>query len=444
MAAHEVVRPEQPEPSLSYSTLLRFFLPLSFSAGMVYLSHVIIHSTLARSPYSVTVIASYSVALTLYAILERPLVLLRQTSSALVRDGTSFRAMQHFSFRLIGTATLAALLISYTPLGEWLFPRLFGVKEAWLNETITAFRVILFVLLFSGIRCLYQGVIIYYRLTKWMTIGMVIRLFFMCLVAWLFIKNDAVRAGYVGAVIFLVGMAIECCVSVWEGRKLVRELPERSEGHEVKTAGQVFGFFRPLLFAAMFATVISPSVNAALGWSDKAELAVASYAVALSFSQLVFSFCTYMHQLVINFYQQDSQVVNRFAAFIGLLPATLLGVISFTPLGEWVLTHMIGVEGMLLAESTRVLRFLVLYALLYPFLDYSNGLLMLKRQTGVMAYSQAGNALGVLVVLLLLSKVAPSLGGIMGAAALSFGVAVELWIVRRNLGRINHTVTLSQ
>jgi O-antigen/teichoic acid export membrane protein len=105
---------------------------------------------------------------------------------------------------------------------------------------------------------------------------------------------------------------------------------------------------------------------------------------------------------------------------------------------------MIGVEGMLLAESTRVLRFLVLYALLYPFLDYSNGLLMLKRQTGVMAYSQAGNALGVLVVLLLLSKVAPSLGGIMGAAALSFGVAVELWIVRRNLGRINHTVTVSQ
>lgn len=153
--------------SVNFKTLLFFFIPLGFSASLVTISHVIINSTLARAPNPAVVIASYSIAMSLFGIMERCAVILRQTCSTLVRDQISYRLMRNVTVYVLTAILFLSLVIAYSPIGRSFFSILLGVSDEMLQPTIEAYRVLMFVTIFSGIRCLYQGVIISNLKTKW-------------------------------------------------------------------------------------------------------------------------------------------------------------------------------------------------------------------------------------------------------------------------------------
>jgi hypothetical protein len=420
------------DPRLTYRRLLAFFLPLGLSASLVTISHVIINGTLARSDHPELVIASYSVAMSLMGITERPAVLLRQTCSALVRDRVSFRAMSFVAYCVLACIVLVGALIAYSPLGQWIFLHFFGVEPALLPHIIQVYRVLMFVSIFSGIRCLYHGIIIFNLRTKWLTIGMGIRLVGMALLAFFFVATNRVTSGSVGAVLFLTGMMIECAVSLFEGRSLLRHtIPEKKEHHGIERKGQIFRFYRPLLYSSFIAVILGPAINAFLGKTGNMELAVASYALASSVAQLMQSFFSYMHQIVLNFYKADSRIVLRFAAMMGFFPGLLVALLAYTPAGPWFLVHVMGVQPgtELLAESLRALRVFMIMNLVFPWLDFSNGLVMLKGQTKIMVWSQAANVLVTLTTLIVLVHAAPGWNGRIGAAAASLGFIGEISVV---------------
>ncbi|MBS4208453.1 hypothetical protein [Bacillus sp. FJAT-50079] len=55
---------------------------------------------------------------------------------------------------------VVSLFIGYSPIGSLFFKNVLGVKEHMLEPTLAAYRVHMFVTIFSGIRCLFHGVII--------------------------------------------------------------------------------------------------------------------------------------------------------------------------------------------------------------------------------------------------------------------------------------------
>lgn len=420
------------QSSLPLQRLFAFFLPLGASASLVTISHVIINSTLARSVHPELVIASYSVALSLVGIIERPAVLLRQTCSTLVRDRISFRAMSRIAFYVLLASFLLGAAISYSPLGRWVFLYLFGVDEMLVPHIINVYRVLMFVSIFSGLRCLYHGIIIFNLRTKWLTIGMIIRLVGMCLVAGFFLYTGRVTSGVVGAVIFLTGMVIECTVSVIEGRSLLkRVLPEKKEGHPVERQGQIFRFYRPLMYSSFLAVIIGPAINAFLGKTGNMELAVSSFALAANLAQLMQSFFSYMHQIVLNFYRISSRQVYRFAALMGFFPGILVAILAYTPVGPWFLQHVMGVQQgtALMSETLHALRIFMLMNLIFPWLDFCNGIVMLRGQTKIMVWSQASNVLTTLTMLAILVFAAPGWNGSIGALAQSLGFVAEISVV---------------
>lgn len=425
-----------PVKKVSFRTLLIFFIPLGFSASLVNVSHVIINSTLARAPDPAVVIASYAVARSLFDILERCAVILRQTSSALVRDKLSFKAMSVVTVYVLGAILIVGLAISYLPLGKWIFSIVMGVKDTLLASTMNTYRILLFVTIFSGIRCLFQGVIISNLRTKWMTIGMMVRLVFLISAAWIALSFGWVNHGYVGAILFLFGMMIETFISVWVGRTLVKEMPEKRESHSIAKQSQVLQFYRPFLFASLLAVSIMPSINIALGWTPKPEIAIAAFAVAFSVTQLFISFTTYVHQIVINFYGLDPKAVIKFTLMLSMLPALLLAGITFTPVGTWGLYHIIGVSGELLDGSLTALRVFIIFAFCFPLLNYVNGILMLKRQMKIMKVSKMGNVLLTIITLFIGVFFFSSAGAVIGALSQSVGILVECTIVLLFLGLV--------
>ncbi|MZQ85191.1 multi antimicrobial extrusion protein MatE [Paenibacillus sp. 5J-6] len=416
--------------TISWNQLISFFLPLGLSATLVTLSHVIINSTLARADNPELVIASYALPLSLLGITERPAVLLRQACSALVRDRISFRAMAAVSSYVFACIILLGLIICYTPVGEWVFLYFFGVEPELLDSTISVYRILMYVSIFSGLRCLFHGIIIFNMRTKWLTIGMGVRIVAMYLLSLYFITTDNVTSGRVGAIIFLLGMVIEALVAIWEGTSLLKKvIPEKAPGHLIETKKQIFSFYKPLLYSSIIAVIIGPSINAVLGKTTHIHLAISSFAIAGSLTQLVLSFFSYIHQIVLNFYRKDAKSVLRFVLILSFIPGALIAILAYTPLGPWFMFHVMGVNSELMYASLRAMRIFMIMTLVFPWLDYMNGIIMLRGQTKIMIFSQSANAMITVLTLFIAIWTVPYWNGMIGALAQSVGTLAELLVV---------------
>ncbi|MDQ0970694.1 O-antigen/teichoic acid export membrane protein [Neobacillus niacini] len=418
---------KETEKDLKMKTLFIFFIPLALSASLVTISHIIINSTLVRADNSEFILASYAIAMSLFGITERLGNLLRQTCSSLVRDRGSYKLMSHFSFYLIGSLMLVAFAVAYTPAGDFIFAKIFGAKVSMVDDIKAIYQVLIIVTIFSALRCLAQGVIIFNRQTKWLTIGMVIRLAAMYLLSLYFIHTGHIT-GVSGALIFLIGMIVECTISFIEARSLVRKMPEKHE-LKIESKKSIFKFYSPLMLSSVIVVMIGPAINIALGKTVNIELSIASYAIALSVTQLILSLFSYIHQIVINFYGEHHALVKRFLLLIGFVPCILVAILSYTPLGEWFFEHVIGVSGRLLDASIQVFRVTMLMALVFPFVDYFNGLLMVYKRTKITIFSQGANFIVTLIALIIGVNFAAQWNGTIGAIGLSLGSLAELIVV---------------
>lgn len=101
------------------------------------------------------------------------------------------------------------------------------------------------------------------------------------------------------------------------------------------------------------------------------------------------------------------------------------------------------VQGELLKQSLWTLRAFVLFPLIFPFLDFSNGLILLRGQTKTMFRSQTANAICTVIVLLILVSIFPAWNGMIGAVAQSLGLLAELIIVWLVIRRTQQEPTMS-
>jgi hypothetical protein len=409
--------------------LVFFFIPLGIAACLTTLTHLIIHSTLSKADHPEFVIASYAIGMSLLALLERPALMIRHMSAAIIRDNASFRAVSGVTWVYILAIFLFGAVISYTPVGSLFFEYIFRANSELIPEIILAFRFLMWVSVFSSIRCLYHGIIISQFQTKWLTIGMVIRIVGMFALAQWFVENDSINGGYVGAIIFATGMAIEMLVCYLEGRRLVARFPEQLPATTITTRASAFQFFRPLLFSSFIVVTVPPVLNGVLGQTTNVELSIASFAVASTLFQLVMSFFTYIHQMVINYHSTSTALVRKFQWIVAWIPGLLLIGISWTPFGPWLLGEVLGFGGRLLPAIVEVLRAFTGLAFLLPWIDYGNGFLIIWKQTKGFLFTQSSNAIAAIVTLISLLVLVPSWNGTIGALALTMGSLAELGVV---------------
>lgn len=415
--------------------LFFFFIPLGLSALLINLSHVIVNGTLARADNPELILAGYATAMSLLSVTEKPSVLFRETCSALVRDRLSFAATRQVAFIVFGGALAFGAVIAHSPAGHWVFGTAYGAEPEVADAAVNVYHALMFLSVFSGIRCLYQGVIIYKMRTRWLTIGMVIRLSSMFLMSQ-YMLHIGVTSSQQGAIIFVFGMVIEAAVSWFEGTKLARELPREADQCEIRRPRQVLRFYSPLLMSSLIVVWVPPVMNALLGHTDHGTLAIASFAVAGSFMNMFLGFFSYFHQISLQFYRTHPELVRKFVLLMAFIPASLISIMACTPLGPWILVHVIGVEDRLLESSVHALRAFIPYALIFPWLDSLNGIILSEGQTKLMFGSQTSNAMLTLVLIVTLTLALPEWTGALGALAQSGGIMAELallaWLYRRS------------
>ncbi len=97
--------------------------------------------------------------------------------------------------------------------------------------------------------------------------------------------------------------------------------------------------------------MVGPVINIFFGKTADIELAIASYAIALSLTEFFLSFISYIHPIVINFYTDHMAEVKGFSFVIGLILFILVGIFCYTSVGPFFLEKVMGVRGRLLDAS---------------------------------------------------------------------------------------------
>ncbi|MEK5038204.1 multi antimicrobial extrusion protein MatE [Sporosarcina sp. FSL K6-3457] len=412
---------------LSYRQLSAFFIPLGISASLTSITHVIINGTLSRGEHAAFIIACYAIAMSLFSILERPMIVFRQTSSALVTDKSTFKLVGRFFIYVLVVTMIISTVIAFSPLGHWFYINIFGATANMVEAISLAFKVVILVIIFSGIRGLYQGIIITQLATNWLTIGVVARLIAMFITAYLMVNFNFITS-VSGAIIFLVGMLIECLVSVYKGDSLLRNgLHPVDSPPLVKT--DVSRFYFPLMYYFLLQTILTPVIYILLAKSTNIEMSIASFALAFSITNLILGFFMYTHQLVLQFYADDKKKVVKFVIFASIIPTLLLCLLCYTPLGMAFMQRVMGADEPLSLATITVLKFFIIKTLVFPWVDFLNGFLMLRRQTNKMLFAQLANLIVVVVTMLLLIQLSPQLNGVNGAIAASLGELAGLVIV---------------
>lgn len=409
--------------------IIKFYIPIGISSMLAALTHVIVNSVLARSDTPDRTISTYAVALSLSFLIDMPLNAIRQTSSTYSRDRTSFRAVARLTLLLVGVLVGLSILIGWTPLGAGLFRKVFGVKEEMVLPTVHVYQVLAFLYVFSGLRGLFQGIIINQLRTGWMTLGMGIRVAVMFGMSWLFIHNGWINDGRAGAWIFFAGIMIECTVAVWEGWSLQTKLPPEREEDTVRRTRHLLPFYMPLLYSSVILVVLNPSIQAGLNSSFNATLAVASYAVAIQLSNMTAWFCASVHQIVIQFYRKEPRNVVTMVAALSILSPLFLWTVSTEFAGSWLLEGVMGLKGELLGAVRQLLLLITVQAALFPWIDYIAGKSMLYGRTRVILMGKLCSVTFSLLLLATCVYAFPGLNGALAGVVTSAGACVELIIV---------------
>ncbi|WP_161993047.1 multi antimicrobial extrusion protein MatE [Sediminibacillus terrae] len=409
-----------------YKQLTGFFIPLGFSVSLTSITHVIINGTLSRGDHATFIIACYAVAFSLFGIVERPVIVFRQTCSALVNDRLAFRKLRLFMVSILAVIIGLSMTMAFSSIGDWVYIHLFHADQNMVHTISEAFTVISLVIIFSAIRDIYQGIIINHLQTKWLTIGVVIRLVAMFVIAYLFVAFDYVKS-VTGSIIFLAGMIMECGISVWKGRQILgKHYPKQVQHLTIK---EIFQFYMPLVFYFLIQTILIPVIYVFLAKTENIELGIASFALAYSITQMLLSFFMYTHQLVLQLYETNKQKVIRFMAAVSLLPTLFLLLLCYTTAGYWFMETIMGANGDLAESTLLVMKFFIIKTLVFPWVDFLNGFLMLHRQTRKMLIAQLVNLITVVMSIWLFVRLYPEWNGISGSLAASAGEFAGLIMV---------------
>lgn len=429
--------------TLTYKQLILFFIPLGISSSFTSITHVIINGTLSRGENAAFIIACYAVAMSVFGIFERPVIIFRQTASALVHDKRGFRLLIQFMIRALIIITGINLIISYTPIGSWLYIHVFNANTDMVQAISETYKILSIVMIFSGIRGVYQGLIINDHSTKWLTIGVVSRLIGMLVLSSVFVKIGFITS-MSGAFLFLFGLLIECFISFYKGHSLLKhDIPEE---HSFKLLNQdISRFYFPLVAYFFMQTVLTPIIYILLAKSSDIEMSIASFSLAFSITNMILGFFMYTHQLVLQYYGgKDNQKIIYFIVVLSLIPTVLLSLLCYTPMGMLFMKHVMGADQALSIETIAVLKFFIIKTLLFPWVDFLNGFLMLKRQTNKMLFAQGGNLVIVTISLWIFVRLWPHLDGINGSIAAALGelagfiiVGIIIYRMRDQINRLN-------
>jgi hypothetical protein len=411
-------------PNLHLRAILAFWLPLAATWLMMSLEGPYIAAVVARLGAPVLNLAAYGLAFSLAWLAESPIIMLLTASTALTKDGPSFRALRRFVLLLNGGVSGLLLLIALPPVFRALTEGLLGLPGDVARLTHEAVLWLLPWPAAIGYRRFYQGILVRNHLTRRVAYGTLVRLATMSVVATALALQGRLPGASIGALSLSAGVVAEAAASRWMARKLVRGLlAEPVEGRSAPSMGGVARFYLPLALTSVIAMAVGPLLTFFMGRGPNAVYCLAAWPVVQSFVFFFRSGGVAFQEVGVALGaggEAAAREVRRAAILLALVTSAVFSAILFTPLAAVWFRQVVGLGPELLAFALPAARLLVLLPALEFVLSQQRSRWILMERTGTVT---AATLLEVGVISVGMTLLVSGLGW---AGTLAAGAALSL------------------
>jgi hypothetical protein len=298
-------------------------------------------AVIARLPDEKYNLAAYGVAFAFAVLTEAPVMMLMSAATALVQDGQSYRRLRNFSRALGAGGTALVLLILIPPLYQWLMISAIHLPQRVADLTYGALWFFLPWPAAIGYRRFLQGVLIRSNKTRLVAAGTVVRLTTMAGSALIGAFVLRLPGAWVGTLALAVGVCSEAATVRVMAAPTVRELLASPPAEEPNPSSQSYRdiayFYYPLALTSLMGLAVQPMLTFFMGRAPEPvdSLAVFPVVQALSFifRSLGLSFQDAGIALIGNRHEHFPEL-KEFALGLGIVTATGIGLVAFTPLAH--------------------------------------------------------------------------------------------------------------
>lgn len=263
-------------------TLFGLWLPLAVSFELMMCEGPTVQGAIGRLPHPQLHLAAMGLALSLSLLVESPVIMLLATAIALVKDGTTFRALRRFVVMLAVLCTALTALVAFTPLFDVVALRWMGQPAPIAHAAQPAMQIMLLWTAAIAWRRFYQGVLVKYGQTRKVSWGTAIRLVAAIATVTLFTLRGHLPGAQVGAWALMAGVLVEAVATTLFALPLVRSriTDHTDDSTPPLTQARIWRFHAPLAATTVLTLLAQPMTSAALARLPGSKETLAAWPVA--------------------------------------------------------------------------------------------------------------------------------------------------------------------
>lgn len=370
--------PVLPPTQLQYWS---FYWPLVLTGIVMLLAQQFQNGALARYPDAARELAVFAFASSVFHLFNAALIFMPQMSNSFVRSPQGWRICLRFTLWTCLILSLPLALMAFTPPGQWLVGLAFGIEGEMLADVVIYLRCLSPLLLVSGLRNFYTGMLVQGRLTSLVTLlnlgylgAVILVLLAGHYLAWKPIVTIAM--GQVAGAVLHLGLSFACVRRYYT-------LPPQPD-HETLTYRETFSYFWGTALTSVMFSLSRPIIYSFLNRIPDPTPVIAAMRVGFDFAMIFHNALNQFRHLFVTFGEQDLAGVRRFMIRVSVVVVGSMVVVAATPVSRLVLEDLVGVKDEILRMTCEVVLVMCLLPVVVNFRNYFHGLALIRRTTGRM------------------------------------------------------------
>jgi O-antigen/teichoic acid export membrane protein len=406
-------------PRLTQKDVALFFFPLLLNVQLMSVSHSVINAGLARLEDAVTILAGFSVAMVLHLFVASPSYQNHTITIAMVRGRKSLISTTIFILLLATWVSILLALLAFSPVGTFVLDRLLGVSPEVAQGAREALALLVFLPFITGLRGLFQGLVIRARRTGLVSFATAVRI--AMLFAYLWLGQLWFSGTRVAAFALLGCVGTETLMIAYFAWRV--KLPAVAD--DAKSFLEILRYGLPLAYSSGLQQTVPLLINAIISRLPDGTLALAAFGVIRGFLFLLAGPMRNLQQAYLTLVRRDADHTTLISFFIRVsIGMAVVMLILAWPLNQTALGTIMGLDADLRSYITWPLTACALFPFLYGAANLLRGWFAGAHLTGRLGLSTLYKALLILMLWPLITLTSLPFPGI--AIAIFLLLAAEL------------------
>ncbi len=373
---------------LTQKDIALFFFPLLLNVQLMSVSHSIINAGLARLDDAVVVLAGFSVAMVLHLFVASPSYQNHTITIAMVRGRKSLLSMTLFVFLIATWVSVLLALLAFSPIGSFILDHLLGVSPEVAQGARDTLALLVFLPFITGLRGLFQGLVIRARRTGLVSFATAIRI--VLLFAYLWLGQLWFTGTQVAAFALLGCVGTETLVIGFFAWRVT--LPATTA--EESSFSEILRYGLPLAYSSGLQQTVPLIINAIISRLPDGTLALAAFGIIRGFLFLLAGPMRNLQQAYLTLVRQDEDnaALVQFFVKVSFGMALIMLLIAW-PLNTPILGTIMGLDINMRHYIAWPLTACALFPILYGAANLLRGWFSGAHMTARLGYSTFYKAL---------------------------------------------------